>query len=92
MDKEIESRRELLALTEDLGEWLQLLEEKGRDDGKFIWSNLNTKKVIKLVEELLKEFEEHLTSIEDKEDKKEFQKISKEVREALVYFRKEYKL
>lgn len=94
-DEKRNSREKLFVLADDLGEWMQLLIEKGRADSKLIWFNFNTKKVIKLVEELLQEFEEHLELASeeiDENEKKVFQKIRIESREALDNFSKERRI
>ncbi len=94
-DEKRNSREKLFVLADDLGEWMQLLIEKGRADSKLIWFNFSTKKVIKLVEELLQEFEEHLELASeeiDENEKKVFQKIRIESREALDNFSKERRI
>jgi hypothetical protein len=94
MDKKRNGRERLVVLADDLGEWTQLLIEKGRADSKLIWFDFNTKKVIKLIEELLQEFEEHFKSVNGKingAEKKTLQKIRIESQEALDSFRKEHR-
>ncbi|MBL7155414.1 MAG: hypothetical protein ISS88_02880 [Candidatus Portnoybacteria bacterium] len=94
MDKKRNGRERLFILADDLGEWVQLLIEKGRADSKLIWFNLNTKKVMKLIEELLQEFEEYFKSASGKingAEKTAFQKIKIESQEALDSFRKEHR-
>ena len=81
---------ELWELQQDIEEWLLLLEEKARSDQEAIWAEFNTRKIIELTEELLRDFESYLSLANDKKEAGKYKKKYIRFKTEISFYRKEY--
>ncbi len=69
---------ELYEKKDDITEWLQLLDNRSRDEPEPIWGELNTHQVINLTRQILEEFINTLNQVSNqKKELRELEKFSK---------------